>query len=499
VRTKIPARPKQSELLSVLEGLLPSLAALLFLLRFGGLSYAPFIQDEPYLQILLDQHLGAGTLPTFGVEGSFGLPYGPTALWFYYPIRLFTHSPYWLIAAHAGLVACAFLLFYLALAKAVGKAEAGWAALLASSSPFLFFYSRIAWDNTFLIFGSALLLFALGALEKTPRPSRWALLGLAGGLLLNTHLMSLPLLASALLAALPALKKAKKRGFAVGALSGAFLLPVSFYLYGLTIAPRETLEPSPGRGELFDLLAGLLLGFGRFLSSAGFDYFLGAGFEPVHSIGRWPDYLSAFDPGWLLKAAAGAAAIATAWRARAMALPALLKVGLLAPLLSLPLYLALGPAAIHPHYLMALWWLGFLFCAQALRLASGRKQALLKLLVGVVAAANLAYVAGFSASMRERMGTRNMRYGTGQAELEETARELCRRMGREGASAAELHLRATPGVRPAAMAYLSRHEPECEGKKLVFMAGFPGAVKYKLVYANSVPGDARLLIEAVKE
>src|ERR1035437_543252 len=76
------------------------LAILLYAIRFLYLDQTPFISDEPQLQMMLDQHLKEGSLPTHGLLGTRGVVYGPVALWFYAPVRLLTDEVSFIAAWH---------------------------------------------------------------------------------------------------------------------------------------------------------------------------------------------------------------------------------------------------------------------------------------------------------------------------------------------------------------------------------------------------------------
>ena len=116
------------------ELLLLLLAVLFFLLRFLYLSQVPFINDEPALQLLLEKHMASGTLPVLGLAGSVGLRYGPSALWLYWPIRLFTHDVNFLTAAYCCYFGIGFALLFLAIKRSLGGRVAAWTLLFASSS-----------------------------------------------------------------------------------------------------------------------------------------------------------------------------------------------------------------------------------------------------------------------------------------------------------------------------------------------------------------------------
>ena len=177
------------------------MACILILARFIFLGDTPFINDQPILQLLLDTHEEWGTRPVHGLYGSHLIPYGPTALWLYDAIRLFSLDHYFILIVFITLQCLGLVLFYLALCNLFSKSNAVWPFLLATSSPYLYFYSRLMWDNNFLVPISGGIFWLLskwwrdyenGAWQV--RFSEWALFGILSGLAFNTHLMSIFLL-----------------------------------------------------------------------------------------------------------------------------------------------------------------------------------------------------------------------------------------------------------------------------------------------------------------
>ena len=56
-------------------------------------SWIPFIADEPLFQMILDDHIQAGTFPLVSMRGSsIPLAYGAGAMWIYGLIRIFFAS-----------------------------------------------------------------------------------------------------------------------------------------------------------------------------------------------------------------------------------------------------------------------------------------------------------------------------------------------------------------------------------------------------------------------
>ena len=154
--------------------------------------------------MLVDQHLSHHSLPTHALRGTKGVVYGPTALWLYLPVRLFTDSVPWIVGYHALLQCLGFLLLFLTLRSLFALRVALWTLGLVVASPYLFFYARLPWDNTFLVLLVPLILLWLARLGKqVSRIGSWVGLGFTCGLVFNLHLMALPVILAAWGVALP--------------------------------------------------------------------------------------------------------------------------------------------------------------------------------------------------------------------------------------------------------------------------------------------------------
>jgi hypothetical protein len=220
-------------------------------------------------------------------------------------VRLFTADVTAILAWHAALFAVALGLLFLALKRESGVRPALFATVLAASSPYLFFYARLAWDNTFQVPETALLVWLIAGLQRGEpvRPWRAGLIGLTCGLLFTTHLMSAPVVgASALL--FVGWSHWRARLAAVALYAAGFAAVAAVYVIKV-IAPVHGARPvlsgaAAAAGQT-------LLWSWRFLSSRGMDYF----FE-----GNLPFRWTRFDPAWVLAAAAAAALLWTAWSFR---------------------------------------------------------------------------------------------------------------------------------------------------------------------------------------
>src|SRR5262245_7350398 len=213
--------------------------------RFTRLDLAAFINDEPrfleggHEQLRTGRWLSASPFP-----GTQGVRYGPTVFWFYGLVGLVAgEHPRTAILAMCAVVTLTQIALVWALARVFGGGPAAFAALLAfvASSPYQFFWSRLAWDQTVDAASAA----AVAVLALTARPGWKTGLGLGAllGLAVSSHLMVLPLVAAvALVLAAEAWTAAdgRRRALAFAGASAAALLVVNLpYLRFLAGAPRS--------------------------------------------------------------------------------------------------------------------------------------------------------------------------------------------------------------------------------------------------------------------
>ena len=156
---------------------------------------APWICDEPLLLMHASNVVHGQETPVHGMVGNAGLYYGPVPFLIYAVALVFTQNLVLLVFLRA-------LLFMLAMGVAIW-----WLArlcprlsppigALALLSPYYWFYSRALWDNTFLIPFSALTLAAYVSFCRTRTAGRLWGVALGMVLMLQTHLMCLPLFAA---------------------------------------------------------------------------------------------------------------------------------------------------------------------------------------------------------------------------------------------------------------------------------------------------------------
>jgi hypothetical protein len=204
---------------------------------------APWVNDEPRLIGNAMVYNAQGVWAPYGLRGTFRVRYGPLPTWLYQVLLSATHDIGLILLSHAGLFYGATIAGLLWLGREL-RLRSGFVAAIAVS-PAICFYSRLMWDNSFLIPLSVAML-ALYA-RSILRPSAWLSAGVAAaGLVACTiHLMALPLVMAVALHA--ALRRAWTLQQVATALCGAVLVSVPFWPYvaGEARALFADLPPGP--------------------------------------------------------------------------------------------------------------------------------------------------------------------------------------------------------------------------------------------------------------
>jgi hypothetical protein len=461
-------RPKQVGFL-----LLAALVLALALLRFLDVQSAPFISDEPEFQMMIDQHLSRHSLPTHALWGTRGVVYGPTALWLYLPVRLFTDSVPWIVGYHAFFQCLGFLLLFLVVRSSLGAWVALWTLVLVVASPYLFFYARLPWDNTFLVLLVPVTLLFLARLGRDPsRIGSWVGLGFACGLVFDLHLMALPVILAAWGVALPLLGRARRARRAwIGSVAAVLTMVATMapYLRELVLGNGSQLGLT--KEALTHALPETFLGTGMFLSSEGMEYFLQETMAPVRaSLGPllWADHLAwaVRVVGWGALAWSLGRILHSYWKRngdRHAPLPVVVRYGVVYFVFLLLYYYAVRPYPFHPHYFMSCFWILPLFAARSmvrlpLPLRRGLQAATIVLVV-----ANVAFVLAAHAQIARNQGTRGSHYSSIPSEIEKQAQEICQRTRQDGKTHATIDLSQVPAVQDRQFEWFGSHLRECSG------------------------------------
>ena len=496
------------------------LVFLLFAIRFLCPSQAPFSHDESALQGLVEGHFHAGTFPTFGLAGTMGLHYGPVPQWIYLLFRYISGSPLAFVTLYAILFSTSFLFFALTLTRDFGRMPMLWAILLTLSSPWIFIYSRLPWDNSFLVIFSAILVFLVSQEEKQGSPLFWIFLGIVIGAGLSTHLMFAPLAASAGLFSLRGLVKSKRTNlqkFSFLLLAGIFALLVNIpyirYLLaeGLAQARHKDHWGNLRQSWWIFLKSTMYLGtwnlkFFFYPYEAGF-------FQWLHPISRSLFHWDIFT--WILKAITWfifvGATIAAVWQKlnhkpvfHGSSLYGFVIVTVFLHFLLLQ-YLDIN---IYPHYFMAIWWFPFWAVAFAVKTLSQWKWAqkyILIIIAGTIAT-NLLFLAHLQAWTNVNAGTRGDFFPSVVGEQYQAVREICSQAKIRKQSKVSVDISAIR-MDSGVFAFFPQRDPSCQGiafdvsdKKIEVGSPIPNdlpktsSADYIIMYDQRTPYDAHLKV-----
>jgi hypothetical protein len=482
--------------------LLFGFSALLCALRFVDLGAAPFINDEPQLQLLLDIHLRNHSIPLLGLMGTHGVHYGPTALWFYLPIRFFTDHLNTILTYYAAVMIAGYAILVATVWKSAGKEVAAWIAAFIAASPYLFFYSRLAWDNTFLIPLIAAVCFSVVWIDRQLDRLPWALLGLAGGLIVNLHLMALPVLVAAVATLAPTLigrlcrpaaRKATLQGILIAAvISSAVVAPYLFQVMGGISAGDQFNPTLPHIGSGLRYLP-------RYFSWTAMQYFLEGpkDFRTMVFGGGFVTALFHIDPSYCLRAAAWILIPLTAWRmiTRYRSVNTIARMAFFSIVFLVLYYGGVSIDMNHPHYILPIWWVMFFFGASAIVQSRGYLGTALKAAGVLTLLMNLVFIVASHAWIEKNHGTRGTHYTPLHSELEGAVAGICADIVRRHAAdpdASEpvpvwLDFQGVVGIFPFPVEYYFRHEPECAGRVISLQADQPvaGLQRYRLYYRDS--------------
>jgi len=445
---------------------------------------APFINDEP---LLIQKAIEANRVPRLakaGLLGTRGLHYGPLPTWLYQAYLACSHNLEALVSVRALVTQAVTALGLLLLSRGVGLRK-GYAPVLLAS-PYLWFYSRLLWDNTFLLPLGAL---ALGAYACfVARQEGWSLCVTLACLwaLPLIHLMSaafvLPLGLHLLLFhrhALWTLRWSALATLALGLVAWAPYLPsLAEFGQGFPVPPNP-------QGLLFPLLGG------RVLSASGLGYFFGEDWE-----GQGP-----LPPG-LLTAAVWISRVSflAVWAGMALALGDLVRslrrrsaeprehltgLALLMVLAQCALAYRMG-AVLHPHYYNGTWPALALLAWRAMDAATGftwKRVRPLRHLPLLQGASLAAVILCLGVRIHVRGGTRDFHHGPTLGNQLEIVREL-RKLGPATALSTTV---SNFAAFPHGLSTLMQLEPPPQGPPL-------DVSQVQITYASGDPRDAHVIL-----
>jgi 4-amino-4-deoxy-L-arabinose transferase-like glycosyltransferase len=438
--------------------------------RFLHLERARFARDEPQFLAAAREQLRTGHWVSANpLYGNLGLRYGPTAFWFYGVVqRLFGDQPETAIVAMCLLVTLSHLAFALALTRLFEQGAVFFAALVAwmASSPYYFYWSRMAWDLT--SHAGVFLAAALLCTYRELSPGRALALGLVLGLALSTHPMVAPMVVAVVITTAWELRS---RGHGRGplALMAASMAAVNVP-YLLFLGRTPVVGRAPRQALSLEDLGLLLVQAPRTMTTWRFE-------------GAWDDFRTRLGTAAvaidivselsLVAAAAGmAAGVALALRSpderrRRLASTAILAWG------GTVLMLGLLGLDLHIHYHFAAAWVPVFGMAAGLawlRRKDPRWSTAALVALAAIALVQFAIVVRWMDYVREREGTRET-YGTILGAQRDAMRAVC--------AVPERHivLRNETAMYRFPFEYLATSEPACRDKVVLVCAVKEGPFK----------------------
>jgi hypothetical protein len=472
----------------LLQGLALLAAGLMLGYRFANFELVPFILDEPqFLEAAQAQVRTGQWLSASPLVGTQGVTYGPSVLWFYGLVH-------WLLGPDPRtsiLVMCATLtLAHAALALAVARLFRGGpllaAALLAlvASSPYQFFWSRLAWDQLVNVCAAWTVV-----LLSLPGPLGWGRRLALGGVLgvaISSHLMVMPLVALTLTVLAWEQRHRPRQLVATLGPVLAVLLGVNLpYLGFLRAHPPPPLPPA-SRGFSWELLGEQLLQPARVATAWRLDYFFD---------GAWPEFLrgSGVVGRALEHSVAGLALLVLASTCGLLLIALRARPPEQRRVAGLALGTWLGYAGFytlrvlerHPHYQFPTWWVVVVGVAGALCWLRERSPRLGTTATGAVfvgAALQLLVSVEWMGYIRAHGGSRGVHYSVPLAAQQRILQEACAR------APGELLLRNLTNLFPQSLAYVAQTTPACEGKVVHICQQDCPPPLLQLRYAGSVGG-----------
>jgi hypothetical protein len=243
---------------------------------------APFINDDAWLLLNALSANDAGILATAGLTGTKGVRYGPLPTWIYQLILLITHDPVMIVLLHAVLLAGTIALAVYGISRVTGLWL--WFSAILVASPYLWFYERLIWDNSFNLAFTTLALFSYGLfLVRRSRASLATSVAMLFATLL-VHPMSIAFVVPIALHMVVFERRSLWK-------NAWLLVPILLLLAGLSWKYWSNVvmvSPSTGFDQKASFWDGFLFAFSgaRILGATGLGYFIGEGWDagqPVHA------------------------------------------------------------------------------------------------------------------------------------------------------------------------------------------------------------------------
>lgn len=455
------------------------------IVRLWGLPTAPFISDEPVLlSAARDQLVTGRWVAVSPLNGTQGVHYGPTVIWFYSCLQwAFGYGPMAALVAMCILTTAAQALVATTAARVFGGGRMAFLLTFALllSSPYLYYWSRLAWDQSVLICVAAVV--AVLGWRPDLRIGHAVTVGVLLGLAISSHLMVVPFAACVI-----GVVGWEMRGdaYRLIRMTGSLILPALLvnvpYLWHLATNPQH---PAPARPDPQGFLANLAE-TPTIVTSFRIESFLDPLWaEFTHRLGRLEPLLNLRPILVVAVSVAAAFGLVISWSGHDPRERRIARLALTTWIVSAVGFALQGVNQV-PHYQFATWWAVPMGLAAALRLAGSRPPVLRTAVVssiGVIVL-QLLFVAAWAQFRGDASGTDGVHPPTSLGEQIEVARAIC------SVAESSVMVRNETTVFSESVGYLTVIETGCRTKRIAFCTpprcppDEPGLTQLRLVYED---------------
>ena len=395
-------------------------------LRLWWIRRVPFVFDEPIFLDAARRQLESGHwLSASPIEGTQGIRYGPSVFWFYSGLQwLFGYGPQVAVVAMCVLTTVTQTWLVAGLARVVGGGRRTFFVLLAfvASSPYLYFWSRLAWDQTVLVCAAASV-----AVLCTARELRWRhglALGFLLGVAVSSHLMVLPFVGAVIVVLLWEMRRVASEAVrVVGTLVAALVCVNLPYLRYLLTNPTHPASPGLRLGGY----AETLWQTPSIVSAVRIEYFFDDEWSHfVSSSGVLRGALWLRVLAGVVCSVVAVVGLASAWSSSDVRRRRVARCATLTWAGSAAFFVLQGVGA-EPHYQFAIWWVvpaGMALAIDRLRALSWWRAPSLATM-GAITMVNLVVLGSWISYTSDRSGTRGIHFGSTLDAQSELVDELC--------------------------------------------------------------------------
>ncbi len=481
-------------------------------IRFVELGITPFVADEPVFWAMADDAVRNRAIPLIGTSASsLPVPFGAGAVWIFMLPMAISNFPLFITWFHSLIFCLGFFFLFKAVSITYGRKAAIWSLALAASSPFLFFFSRHAWDTTFFVPISGAVLYIFAKLDHANRENRAinlykyiAALTLLAALCVNIQLNSGHFVLTAALISIYYIFSTKRElserlktlGLAI-VLGLLLCLPYMIAAYAKMQAgmdfEREVPEKWGDGRHLWWNLQFIVINLSVWQGTIFLD--------PQQD--KYLEYVGKFIAFFFKKDLFGWIPKFTVWFVMLYPLILLARkqissVRLIHILGSTGFIIALLAfqylnVPIRPHYFQSFWWLPLVGIAFAVANFAGWYQKAFFAFLSLTLLVNTTLITTSLAFLVENNGTRGMYHGTGIMEVRRITKEFCAKVKINNSpensciDTVQVYTVSNP------IKYFIKREEECKGLNVNAFNNMPSC-QYYLTYDKSSNTDATLYL-----